>query len=419
MDSQIKGQLYDIISKAKSSDTSTLVEVENYKINKEDVEEFQKLKRQLEIITENSRYVKSTDTILGTDILKPRFRKADETEEEYVQFLQEYYAIYFKEAKNKTPKKSNQKTIKSKKEVTTNNSSLTTNQSSRMLDLNEISYIDLAKDNKKTYKTDPSNKMLDLQDLPHIDLTKKKISQNNTLDKILDLKEIPGINLTKEVSEEKLEEENLEETEEEVVSIINIPKIIWERIKQITFIKKSIQFLDKIIKQNKKEEEKVIEKIKETTQELSKEEIIKKDNSDNIKNQLCNRNDVFNISDNIDKIIINGVEPLTGTFNSTSELFSKIDNGTAYDYSELEQDRIANVKSTISPEMDNFYISKIIKKNNDGSIEYTNSVDNSNLDNVIFEVSSRDIPEYVFARYSGKNIKDSYKSQGNIQSKAM
>ena len=128
---------------------------------------------------------------------------------------------------------------------------------------------------------------------------------------------------------------------------------------------------------------------------------------------------MFNISDNIDKIIINGVEPLTGTFNSTSELFSKIDNGTAYDYSELEQDRIANVKSTISPEMDNFYISKIIKKNNDGSIEYTNSVDNSNLDNVIFEVSSRDIPEYVFARYSGKNIKDSYKSQGNIQSKAM
>ena len=69
--------------------------------------------------------------------------------------------------------------------------------------------------------------------------------------------------------------------------------------------------------------------------------------------------------------------------------------------------------------MNGFFISGIIKKNEDGSIDNVQSANTSDLEHLIFEISNRDIPDYVFARYSGKNIKESLINQDKVSPKAM
>ena len=112
-------------------------------------------------------------------------------------------------------------------------------------------------------------------------------------------------------------------------------------------------------------------------------------------------------------------QPLTGAFTHQEDLFDKIEDGTAYNYSDLEMARIENIKDAVNPEMDAFFISKIIHKKEDGTIEEVRSANESDLNSLIFEVSSKDIPDYVFARYSGKSVSNALKNQDSIQKKAM
>lgn len=450
MDTKLKAQLYDIISLATTEESSELVDMGNIRIRKEDVEEYQKLQKQIDIIKPENQESPLTN-FPGTDIPKPRFRNYDESDEEYVQFLQEYYSVYFPKAKSQTSKKEQE-----------NSFSLLYNLDGEELKRDSLEMEALEHDdsiindipgeeitnnefveNTEEFETESPLMLLDGEELEKPFLEDENLMDDELVHEDLDSKNETEVemeptdeeleemydDMMRNLGEAELEDENFDVLEEsEIVSIKNIPKKLWEKIKSIPFIGKAIRYLENLVAKNKKVkkeepdkiESETIDEDKEQQKDVIAEPVKHRASDEDLKNDAKSTfTDDYHVEDAIDKIIINGVEPLTSAFTTTGELFNKVDNGTAYDYSDLERARIENVRDTINPEMNGFFISKIIKQNDDGSIENVQSARPNDLEHLIFEVSNKDIPDYVFARYSGKNIKESLVSQDKISSKAM
>ncbi len=447
MDTKIKAQLYDLVSLANTEDSSKLVDIGNLKIREEDFEKYQELQRQLDIIKPENQELPLTN-FPGTNVPKPRFRNYNESNEEYIQFLQEYYSVYFPETK----------TVKKETSEITAEEELTSLAS---ISGEEITMGEIGEESDVMEETEAFEVETALADISGEEITMGEIGEESDVmeeteafevetplssftseeSEIEDVETSGETDLTdeeleamyddmiKNLSEKELVDENFDILEEsEIISIKEIPKKLWEKIKAIPFIKKSIDYLEKLVTKTKKSKNTALAEIDsevsieefEQKKDTYKEAVQHRASDEDLKNDSKSEYPVdYNVDDTIDKIIINGVEPLTSSFTSPKELFSKVDNGSAYNYSDLERSRIENIKDTINPEMNGFFISGIIKKNEDGSIDNVQSANTSDLEHLIFEISNRDIPDYVFARYSGKNIKESLINQDKVSPKAM
>lgn len=418
MDTKLKAQLYDIILKASMEDINKLVEVGNVKIREEDVEKYKELSNQLEIIKEENQENPRVN-IPGTDIPKPRFRKENETDNEYIEFLKSYYAIYFPEVKNTTKKKrENTSYRKSKKrpksladlvadeELIKNEQSLEDIEAEEIFKneatLDNLEGEDLIKDNNHEEIVE-ENKNIDNEEKEsdNVEAYESQLEQGSLLADNDSNEDNNEVEPEMETNDDSKFQEEIDDLDDgvEITGQKDMPKNIWERIKSLPFIGKAVAYLENII--NKRKEEKEVSDTQENLLEESEE----------LKD--------FNVGDGIEKIVIDGVEPLTTSSSSNEELFDKIENGTAYDYSDQEKERIKQVKSAVRPEMDNFVIDKILKIDDEGKIFEVNSASHDDLDNLIFEVSNTELPDYVFARYSGKAVKNSLKNEENIPQKKM
>lgn len=438
MDTKIKAQLYDIVALANTEDSDKLVEVGNVRIREEDIEKYQNLQRQLDIAKPENQESPIAN-FPGTDVPKPRFRKHDESEEEYVQFLQEYYSVYFPEVKNQAVSKAPEKAVESEENLTPLASLKGDNVLVEDIDFEEEKKFEV----EDTSKTEPSSNDQDTIEKAEIFDANTPLADLKGEFDYTDLEETEEKELTDEeleemydemmqnIREEDKEDENFDILEEsEIISIKNLPKKLWEKIKSIPFIEKAIKFLENLSTKNKKTKNTPLSEIegesidKEIEQEKGdyNEPVQSYASDEDLKSESkAHPKEDYNIEDSVDSAIINEVEPLTSDFNTPEELFSKVDNGSAYNYTDSEKVRIEQLKDSIAlnPDIGGFFISNIIKKDKNGSIENIQSAKKEDLEHLIFEISNKNAPDYVFGRYSGKDIKELLVNKDKISPKAM